>query len=381
MKVDFPFTEIERNYIKKYNGIKWSRSHGCFYLPYSQAVFHDLYAYLRQRHYFVDYEQIRSAKSLPALKKTHGNRSKPELLEGEALKNYKEYYAYLEGLRYSKSTISVYTNFIVDFLLFIDTKPLDAIDNRVVQRFVERLVSDKGYSISTHRQLISAIKHFAERFSLCGIEVSTLHRPGRQKRLPVVLNQTEVIALLRCTANLKHRIALALLYSAGMRISELLQLKTADVDMERRQIRIHQSKGRKDRYVILAESMIPLLRNYLITYNPKHYMLEGYGGGRYSAGSVRNFLRRSCLKAGITKRITPHSLRHSYATHLIENGVNLRYVQELLGHAKPETTMIYTHIAKKDLLQVRSPLDDAVLHHLEPDKNPSKISLSGRFKG
>jgi site-specific recombinase XerD len=303
------------------------------------------------------------------------------MLQGRNLGIYKEYKVYLRGLRQSPNTIAIYAYFISEFLLFLGDKPMDDIDNRVVQRFVERLVSDKGYSISSHRQLISAIKHFGERFTLSNIEITTLKRPSKQKRLPVVLSQQEVIALLRSTANLKHRMALALIYSAGLRISELLHLRTEDVDLDRRQIRIQKGKGRKDRYVILAESIIPMLQNYLHTYRPRQFMVEGADGGKYSAGSVRNFLRRSCEKAGIRKRITPHTLRHSYATHLIEQGVNLRHVQELLGHSKPETTMIYTHIAKKDLLQIRSPLDNAVLHLLEPDNNPPKISLSGNFKG
>jgi site-specific recombinase XerD len=379
MKVRFPYTAAVKAYINDFRGMRWSRTHGCFYLPYSRALFLEFYAYLRKQHYFVDYEELRLAKPLPRLRAPGSRTAKPELLKGSSLQNYKEYRAYLEGLRFSASTIASYTNFIVDFLIFLENKPLQNINNMVVQRFVERLVSSKGYSINSHRQLISAIKHFADRFTLSGIEVTTLRRPGRQKQLPVVLSQQEVIGLLRCTANLKHRMALALIYSAGLRISELLRLRTADIDLERRQIRIHQSKGRKDRYVILAESIVPLLQNYLFTFNPTDFMIEGADGSQYSAGSVRKFLQRSCKKAGLKKRITPHTLRHSYATHLIENGVGLRYVQELLGHSKPETTMIYTHIAKKDLLQIRSPLDDAVLHLLDPDKYPSKVSLSGKF--
>jgi site-specific recombinase XerD len=379
MKVEFPYSTLVKDTVKNFQGISWSRTHGCFYLPYSRSLFLELYAYLRKYKYFVDYEELTSAKPLPKLRKVEQRISKPELLKGKSITYFKEYKEYLSGLRHSSSTITTYTNFIADFLLFVGKRPLESIDNTMIQRFVERLVIDKGYSISSHRQLISAIKHFGERFTVSGIEVTTLQRPMRQKRLPVVLSQQEVITLLRSTANLKHRMALALIYSAGLRISELLKLRTADIDPERKQIRIHQAKGRKDRYVILAESIVPLLQNYLATYRPSDYLIEGVDGGPYSAQSVRNFLRRSCRKAGIKKHITPHTLRHSYATHLIENGVGLRYVQELLGHAKPETTMIYTHIAKKDLLQIRSPLDDAVLHLLEPDKYPSKASLSGRF--
>ena len=119
----------------------------------------------------------------------------------------------------------------------------------------------------------------------------------------------------------------------------------------------------------------------MTTYNPKTYFIEGKGEKPYSATSIRKFLHRSCIKAGIHKKVTPHTLRHSYATHLIENGVNLRYVQELLGHSKPETTMIYTHVAKKDLLQIKSPLDEAILQMTLKDKNTQKGSIAGTLGG
>jgi site-specific recombinase XerD len=123
---------------------------------------------------------------------------------------------------------------------------------------------------------------------------------------------------------------------------------------------VKNSKGRKDRNVILAKSCIPLILNYLDTYKPNLYFTEGKPSEKYSAESVRAFLKRSCKNANITKCVTPHTLRHSYATHLLENGIDLRYIQELLGHSKPETTMIYTHVSKKDLLRIESPLDIAV---------------------
>lgn len=381
MKVDFPSSQTVWQYVEKYPGIRWSKTHCCFCIPFSKRGLHEIFTYLRKRSYYVDYSAIKSDGPMPSLRNKEKRKPKWERLETNSKSHYGEYKAYLEGLRLSRSTVEVYTNFIVEFLLFIGDKPLEQVNNMQIQRFVERLVSDKNYSISSHRQLISAIKHFGERFTLSGIEVTLLKRPRKYKRLPIVLSQQEIISLLRSTANLKHRTVLALLYSAGLRISELLNLKKADIDLDRRQIRIEKGKGRKDRYVLMAESAVPLLHNYLITYNPSEYLIEGANGGAYSAGSVRNFLRKACKKAGVKKRVTPHTLRHSFATHLIENGVNMRHVQELLGHSKPETTMIYTHIAKKDLLQIRSPLDDAVLHALGPHKNPAKLSLSGGFDG
>ena len=174
---------------------------------------------------------------------------------------------------------------------------------------------------------------------------------------------------------------MALLYSAGMRISEIIQLELRHIDIDRRQINIKQAKGRKDRNVMLAESFIPLLGNYLATYRPKKYFIEGVNGTLYSPTSIRAFLKKSCKRAGITKQVTPHTLRHTYATHLIENGVGLRHVQELLGHSKPETTMIYTHVAQKDLLSIKSPLDTAVSKLLKTDKTQQNLSLSRNIKG
>ncbi|MFZ2282332.1 MAG: tyrosine-type recombinase/integrase, partial [Lutibacter sp.] len=148
---------------------------------------------------------------------------------------------------------------------------------------------------------------------------------------------------------------------------------------DRRQILVKNSKGRKDRNVILAESIIPLMNNYLMSYRPERYFVEGKPFQQYSAESIRAFLHRVSKLANIAKNVTPHTLRHSYATHLLENGIDLRYIQELLGHAKPETTMIYTHVTKKDLMKIESPLDLALKSMAEKDKDNKNIRLSGNY--
>ncbi len=180
------------------------------------------------------------------------------------------------------------------------------------------------------------------------------------RKLPEVLSIEEILSLIQVTHNLKHRTIIAMLYSCGLRIGELLNLRLADIHLRRRQLQIRNAKGRKDRYVVLADSVLPLLNNYLMSYSPHEYLIEGKVGKPYSASSVRKFLKRSCRLANIHRPITPHTLRHSYATHLLEQGIGLRHIQELLGHSKPETTMIYTHLARKDLLNVASPLDTAL---------------------
>ncbi len=352
--------------------MRWSRRHSCWYLPSGPETLKRLFDYLVQQGFWVDYSNL---KAKPGDAPDHQKQEQP--LSPSQLVLLDRYQRYLQGLHMAPSTVQSYGYFIKRFLAFLGGQPLSETDNSTVRAFVEALVAKNQYGVSSHRQLIGAIKHFANLFSESRINGPELVRPRRSRHLPTILNQQEVLRLLQSTPNLKHRTAIALLYSSGLRISELLNLEIRHLDLERKQLHVVQGKGRKDRYVVLAESLVPLLLNYLNSYRPKRLLLEGDGGGRYSGSSVRSFLKRSCRRAGIRKAVTPHTLRHSYATHLIENGVNLRHVQELLGHTKPETTMVYTHVARRDLLQVRSPLDDVVQKALKADKNDTHILLSG----
>jgi len=289
------------------------------------------------------------------------------------------YVKYLQGKCYSESTIKTYFTFIADFFDYVQDMPISTITNRTVEQFIETVFVPRKYSISTYRQFISAIKLFKAFYPECEIDELKLERPKKSNILPIVLSKEEVIDLLRITRNLKHRAALAMIYSAGLRISELLHLEIEHIDIDRRQIIIKNSKGRKDRVIILAKSFIPLMLNYMASYEPKKYFIEGKPYQKYSATSVRSFLHKSSKAAGIKKRVTPHTLRHSYATHLLENGIDLRYIQELLGHAKPETTMIYTHVSKKDLLHIESPLDIAVKSISKNELPNTYERLSGNY--
>ena len=285
------------------------------------------------------------------------------------------YVKYMKGKRYSKSTIQIYFTFIADFIDYIQPKPLVDLTNRDVELFIETVFIARAYSISSQRQFISALKLFVVLYPECQIEALLLERPKNSRMLPIVLSQREVITLLQVTKNLKHRAIIALLYSAGLRISELISLELRHIDIARRQILVKNGKGRKDRYVILANSFLPLLQNYITTYKPDRYFVEGRANTKYSDGSIRKFLHHSTKISKIKKKVTPHTLRHSYATHLLENGIGLRHIQELLGHSRPETTMIYTHVAKKDLLEIKSPLD-TIVEALAKEKIESKPLLN-----
>ena len=372
--IGFVFNDTLKKIIRSINHVRWSSSKTTFYIPKNKISLHQLFTILNKKDIYVDYSKIKKGKN------TYQKRKKTtRKISDDKKEVIRTFIGYLRGLRLSESTVKTYFTFVADFVEFIEDKPLDTLNNIDVRLFVEKQVKNKRYAISTHRQLISAIKHFGVFLPESGLVVEELPRPSNSRYLPTVLSKEEVIDLLRATKNLKHRTVIALLYSAGLRIGEVINMELSAIDVDRRQLFIKNAKGRKDRVVVLAESFIPLYKNYYMTYTPRRYFVESPTFGKYSAGSIRNFLKRSCKSAGIKKHVTPHTLRHSYATHLVENGVGLRYVQELLGHAKPETTMIYTHVARKDLLQIQSPLDTAFIALTAPDKKAQNRSLSGNI--
>ena len=369
----FPYNDLLKDKIKAIRGFAWSQTLKGWYIEYSSKNIDFVKQKLKNDVVFKLDASIYN-RSL----KVRTTR-KPRVISEVNTTVINAYIKYLKGKCYSESTVKTYVTFIADFFDYIKDTPLETLTNRDVEKFIENVFIPRKYSISTHRQFFSAIKLFKAFYPECNIHELELKRPKKSKLLPTVLSKEEVIDLLRYTRNLKHRAALAMIYSAGLRISELLNLKLAHIDIDRRQITVKNSKGRKDRNIILAQSFIPLMLNYLTSYNPKLYFIEGKPFQTYSAESVRSFLHKSSSIAGITKRVTPHTLRHSYATHLLENGIDLRYIQELLGHAKPETTMIYTHVTKKDLLKIESPLDLAIKKLTTNDKVHTNIRLSENY--
>ena len=188
-----------------------------------------------------------------------------------------------------------------------------------------------------------------------------LERPIREMKLPVVLSEKEVVSILTATTNLKHRCMLMLCYSAGLRISELLSLTPKDIDSDAMQVWLRGGKGKKDRFSLLSEKVLQILRKYFKEYRPSHFLFKGQNRGQYSQRSIQLVLANACEKARIKKHATMHTLRHSIATHMLENGTDLRYIQALLGHSSSKTTEIYTHTTTKGLEKIKSPLDNLEL--------------------
>jgi integrase/recombinase XerD len=381
LKISFPFNQEIKDKVKTIPRIKWSATHKSFYVVIEEMSLHQLKQKLNALGMYVDYSALKRPENREPVKRlVKRTKTKRDLSEEQKIV-VRNFVSYLKGLRLSESTVRSYFTFIADFINFTGDRPLLELNNTDVRMFVEQQVRLRKYAISTHRQLISALKHFALFYPGCNISGEELQRPSKSSYLPSVLSKQEIIALLRATKNLKHRAILALLYSAGLRIGEVISLELRDIDIDRRQIFIKNGKGRKDRVVVMAESFIPLFQNYYMSYVPKRYFIESPNGSNYHPSSIRSFLKNSCKAAGIRKRVTPHTLRHSYATHLIENGVGLRHVQDLLGHSKPETTMIYTHVAKKDLLQIQSPLDTVFIELRNADKKGQNPFLSQNISG
>jgi len=372
--IRFSFDREMIEHLKKLQEIHWTKTFRCFYVHATKLNLDKLFKHLNSKGFFVDYSALDIQKmphEIIAPKTTSVEDTPSEII---VFRNY------LNGKRYSESTMDTYVCFVLKFLKYHEFRKNYKLTD--VDRFVEAEIASKKYAISSHRQCISALKHYFEFTEQEELDTSKLKRPNKSKYLPSVLSKEEVIDLLRHTRNLKHRCVLALIYSSGLRIGELINLQIADIDVDRKQILIRQAKGRKDRYVMLAESFLPLLYNYLQTYEPKRYLAEGYDHSRYSSSAIRSFLKDSCHRAGIRKKVSPHTLRHSFATHMLENGTDLRYIQELLGHSRPETTMIYTHVAQKDLMKIESPLDASIKALQERHgKGDSNLRLSRNILG
>jgi len=267
---------------------------------------------------------------------------------------------YLEKLlrkRYSPNTIKTYVSYIKSFATEFQDRSLESVNTKDINDYILGLIRTKGISASQQNQRINAIKFYYEQVLGRKKEYYQLNRPKKENKLPNVLTVEEVEQIIKHCNNLKHKCILMTLYSGGLRRSELINLKITDIDSRRMLIRITQSKGKKDRNTLLSEKLVQLLRDYYRWYKPKYWLFEGQGGGQYSATSIESIFRKALNKSQIKKHATPHTLRHSFATHLLEQGINLRYIQEILGHSSTKTTEIYTHVSSKQLTKIQNPLD------------------------
>ena len=260
-------------------------------------------------------------------------------------------------LRNSPNTIKNYISAFEEFINYFYRFDIDSITEPQILEFLRYLITERRVSISYQNISINAIKFYYEKVLKGQRKFYFIDRPGKETILPDVLNIDEITAMIKATENIKHKLIIMFAYSSGLRLGEVVRLKLKDIDRQRMQVRVEQGKGRKDRYTKLSEKILPVLDKYLEEYKPEELIFNGEKGKPYSARSVQEVVKSIARKAGVAQKVTPKTLRHTFATHSLENGIDLRYIQSMMGHASSKTTEIYTHITTKGFENIKSPMD------------------------
>ncbi|MGO4920082.1 site-specific tyrosine recombinase/integron integrase [Maribacter spongiicola] len=267
-----------------------------------------------------------------------------------------EYLLKLELKKYANSTVKTYVTYFEMFINHYRERELETLDESDIRAYLQVLIQ-RNVSNSYLNQVINAIKFYYEIVLGMPNRFYEIERPRKENKLPTVISKEEIISIIEHTNNLKHRCIVQLLYGSGLRRSELLNLKLNDIDSKRMLIRVKGAKGNKDRLTLLSKNALKDLRMYFKEWKPKEFLFEGRKGGRYSPESVVQIVKQAANKAGVKQNVSPHTLRHSFATHLLESNVDLRQIQVLLGHGSSKTTEIYTHVATNTFKTIKNPLD------------------------
>lgn len=334
------FIKFEKNFqliqeIKSLKGSKWSKTQNMWYVP-------DVKEYRKS---FNIYDETELKES--QFHKIH------EINRTELVRFQQQ----LKLKGYSGNTFRVYCNELLHYFAFLEDKSAVLANEIDIKKYLIYCIEVSQLKENTLHSRINAIKFYYEKVLFKEKLFLEIPRPKKHRILPKSLNKDEVKAILSNTKNLKHNTILKICYGLGLRVSEITNLKVEHIDSKSMTVLIERAKGKKDRYANLPESILNQLRNYYIEYKPKEYLFEGQYGGQYSSRSVQSVFKESLLKSGIRKKVGVHSLRHSFATHLLENGTDIRFIQELLGHNDIKTTLIYTNVADKMLRKIVSPLD------------------------
>lgn len=350
LKLIFGFDKGFMNLIKKFPYHNWDSKNKWWSIPYSDKYLAEINEFAKNNGLQILFEEEKAENT--GLKR----------ISAFDIPNYRqcpeEMILKLKEIRYSDKTIKVYKALFEEFVNFYHKIDINKIDEQQIIAFLRYLVMERKVSSSYQNQSINAIKFYYEKVLGGQRKFYFIDRPKREKTLPTVLNEDEVKRLLNSLENIKHKCMLMLAYSAGLRLGEIIRLKLVDIDRERMQIKVVQSKGKKDRYAKLSSKFLLILDEYYLKYEPKYYVFEGASGGEYSPSSLQNIIKAAAIKAEIKKVVTMHTLRHTFATHCLENGIDLRYIQNMLGHENSKTTEIYTHITTKGFDQIKSPLDN-----------------------
>lgn len=347
IRFDYNLELIEQ--VKMLPGRRWSQTKRCWYIPADN--FHlDTFADKISGIADIDSSNIKenniSTISTGRIKKSFSTKLPKGYLET------------LEQKRYAKSTIKTYTTYFRQFVDYFSGQSLEEVNVEQINDYLLKLIHEESMSSSKQNQYINAIKFYYEKVLGREKQYYKVVRPKKEYKLPDVLSKEEIASMIKSTKNLKHKSLIVLIYSCGLRRSEAINLKLIDIDSKRMLVKIRGGKGSKDRYVQLAGGTLIELRKYFKEYKPLEWLFTGQKGGQYSAESIENVVKQAAQRARIKKNVYPHILRHSFATHHLEQGTDLRYIQEWLGHNSSKTTERYTHVSQTDFRRFRNPLDD-----------------------
>lgn len=341
---------------RNFAGIKWNPKSLRWELPYDPKL-KSLFFTAFKGKAWLDYSQLLEEKDGKEVPKNPEPKLDP--LSAHHQEKINAFTIFLQNQRYSPSTIKTYTDTLSVFFRFHGTKETHELQNTDLTEFMHKYIIKLGYSYSYQNQFINAIKLFYGKVEKRNIAIEQIQRPRTENKLPNILSKQEVKMILESLKNSKHKTILCMIYACGLRRGELLKLQPKDILSERMLLHIKQAKGKKDRIVPLSEKLLDMLRDYYKTFKPQVWLFEGQKPGeQYSERSLELVFKQALKQAGIQKPATLHWLRHSYATHLLESGTDLRYIQELLGHKSSKTTEIYTHVSTHSIQKIKSPFDD-----------------------
>jgi integrase/recombinase XerD len=356
MKFEYDAKAIEL--IKTLPGVKWSQTEKKWHIGYHPEALNNIRNTFKNTGVYI--QTLNDINDVVKPRPTEIRKPSDALPDLNKIQKEKidQFKYWLQSKRYSESTIGTYIDSIQTFLRYYATKNLSEITNDDLIKFNNEYILVNHFSASYQNQVVNAVKLFFRTVEDKQLYPELVHRPKTQKLLPNVLSKEEIKIILNAHGNIKHKAMLSLIYSCGLRRGELLNLTLNDIDSKRGLIVIRKAKGRKDRITPLSNKILELLREYYIAYKPTHWLFEGQNKNeQYEGSSLSSVLKQALEKSKITKPVSLHWLRHSYATHLLENGTDLRYIQEILGHSRSTTTEIYTHVSNNSIQKVISPFD------------------------
>lgn len=361
IRIDFVYNHIIKDLLRKKTNAKWSNAMGCWYMAEKDFNLGHFFTLVKPVAY-IDYSQLKNnVRTTPEIsKKTDFNAGKiKRSIRPDTKSKIQAFKNWMQQKRYGDNTVKTYIHQLEIFFGYYSDKEPEEVTVSDITTFNSEIVLKHKLSYTFQNQTISALKKFYIFVCNKNLDIENIERPRKSHTLPKVLSKKELQTFFESIKNTKHKIAFETIYAYGLRRGELLNLKLQHIDTKRGMLSVINAKGKKDRSLPISNRWLEKVKHYYQTYKPTVYLIEGqFDGKSITAGSLQKVFEKALANSKITKPFTIHCLRHSFATHLLENGTDLRYIQELLGHKSSKTTEIYTHVSNESLKNIKNPFDD-----------------------